>query len=169
MSAKIKIYAIDSKLANVIATKNSEYLMWADNSTKITKNQLVNEFELRYTQRIGENDGTWRLEHKKEDYRIDDIIFELPKNYTPTQYLFYIDNQDYEIEFFETEYTDTDENGKPFEVKQKAYNVSLPLCSRVNNSYSFKEMNIEESDTNEEAFDQICENWYDNELALSFN
>ena len=70
----MKTYKINSEVAKDIkgTIENNDYLVWADGS-EITENELMNEFFLE------ENDMRNNLKHKKNDFRIDDIV--LSNNY----------------------------------------------------------------------------------------
>jgi len=60
---------ITNKKAQEIKTNNTEYLVWADDS-EITVEELISNFI------ITEHDnGSVNLEHKQDDFRIEDIIF----------------------------------------------------------------------------------------------
>lgn len=65
---KTLVENINSEKAQEIKTNNSEYVVWADGS-EITVEDIENNF------RVTEYEGSINLEHKQDDFRIEDIIF----------------------------------------------------------------------------------------------
>jgi len=66
---KTLIVNINFKAAEMIKNENHEYLVWAD-GTEITINDIMNHFSLTEYP-----NGYRNLEHKVEDFRIENIIY----------------------------------------------------------------------------------------------
>jgi hypothetical protein len=65
----MRTYKINSEVAKDIkgTIENNDYIVWADGS-EITENELMNEFILEESRMRN------HLKHKREDFRIDDIV-----------------------------------------------------------------------------------------------
>ena len=66
---KTKLEIIGEKPAQEIVAKNNEYLLWLDGS-EITSTELQKHFKV-----VQYDDKSFNLEHKSEDFRIENIIF----------------------------------------------------------------------------------------------
>lgn len=66
---KLLLEEIPQNKANLIKTRNHEYLEWLD-GTEITQKEIQNHFRV-----VQDEKGVVYLQHKTEDYYIPDIIF----------------------------------------------------------------------------------------------
>lgn len=64
--------SITKNEARQILNDNNEYIVWANN-IPIETEEIIKEFGL--TQYENQPDGCMNLEHKTQDFRIEDIIF----------------------------------------------------------------------------------------------
>ncbi len=65
-----KTNSITEEVAQKIFAHNAPYLLWRNHNC-ITQQELIDEFEL-----VQYEDGSWNLSHKKDDFYIEDIIYE---------------------------------------------------------------------------------------------